>query len=272
MMEPSHVRTTDNGISALIISNSPEEFRSSVLREFYLGARRDCVAISPGISRTKSRENFEAEVLECGLTVPQDHVYETLSLTELGCFYAHLKALKIATGRDGLTLIFEDDAEFHADQLEQLLSQLEDLPSDAIVKLEGAGKRGSRFGFGPKTTDSKLMLSLRPSKGSAAYIVTKDSASKLLLAASGYAYPYDTFLCDSGKHGCFMVDAVPFPIWQSVQTDSTIRRAAKKRGLSNRLQRVWHKTQRHISRYSVQIGRAVSERYLQVQFAKFNHE
>lgn len=263
--------TTSRPIStkALIITNSPERLRSTILLEAHTNIDWFCSSICPGIPRRNTRELFEQEIVKANLPVPQDHVYETLSLSEVGCIYAHLGALTIAAQSDGPTLILEDDAEFQPENLRQILQNLEWLPEDAIVKLEGYDKEGSRMVLGPKSTNANFALSMRPSNGSAGYVVTPLSASRLLQAGIGYCHPYDMLLNDPKQHGCFLLDAIPFPIRQASETESTISRGRKKRGLINRLIRHKEKLDRRLARYSLQILRAKEAGFFRIRFAKF---
>lgn len=258
-------------VQALVITNSPNNLRSAILRQGQLDTDWCKTVICPGIPRPGSRADFEREIQKENLPIPPDYVYEALSLTELACFYAHLRALSIAAKSSSHTLILEDDAECDPQELYRHLHAIHQLPKDVIVKLEGTGKIGRRFVFGPKVEEANFMLSMRPSNGSAGYIVTPQSASRLLQVGLGYAHPYDMLLNDPGLHRCFLVDAVPFPIKQTGETDSTIQRSVKKRGFWNRIQRSRDKFARRISRYVAQIGRAVNAKYYRIRFVRFNN-
>ena len=258
-----------NPVQAIIITNCPETLRSSVLLNTHLSEKWLESSLSPGIPKASTQELLENEIYQAGLPLPPSHVYDAMSLSEVGCTYAHLRALKIAAKSDRPTLILEDDAEFDPENLRQVLSNFHHLPEDAIVKLEGDDKPGRRIVLGPYCPESKFMISIGPSRGSAGYLVTPVSAARLIGAAYNYPLQYDVFLNDSNCHGCFLMDAVPFPIRQAGSTSSTIIRGSRKRGLGHKLARQYQKLDRRIRRISTQIRWARKAKYTRVRFAKF---
>ncbi len=256
-------------VKAIIITNFPETLRSAVLLEVHQGQNWLDSTLCAGISSAKSREVFEGEIFMAGLPKPPNHVYKAMSLSEVGCTYAHLKALTLAAKGDRPSLILEDDAEFEPEKLRQVLGNLDNLPDSSVVKLEGNDKLGRRIVFGSSSSHRNFMISLRPSRGSAAYLVTPVSAARLLRAAHNYPLPYDVFLNDSNCHGCFLLDAVPFPIRQAGQTSSTIVRGIRKRSIGNRLARQFEKLKVRIGRFSAQLCWARKANFTRVRFAKF---
>ena len=258
-----------NTVQAIIITNCPEKLRSSVLHESHLNEKWLDSSLCLGIPRAATREALEGEIFLAGLPKPPSLVYDAMSLSEVGCTHAHLKALSVAANSDRPTLILEDDADFEPKNLHRILSNLDSLPEDAVIKLEGNDKPGKRLVFGPRKSNSNFMVSVRPSRGSAGYLVTPVSAARLMKAAHNYPLQYDVFLNDSNWHGCFLMDAVPFPIRQAGQTSSTIDRSIRKRGVSHRLNRHFKKLRCRIGRISAQLNWARKSNFTRVRFAKF---
>ena len=256
-------------VKAIIITNFPETLRSTVLLDFHQGQNWLDSTFCPGISSAKSRDDLEGEIFLAGLPKPPSHVYEAMSLSEVGCTYAHLKALTIAANSGRPTLILEDDAEFEPEKLRQVLGNLDRLLDGSVVKLEGDDKPGRRIVVGSGSANRNFMISLRPSRGSAAYLVTPVSAASLIEAAYNYPLPYDVLLNDSNWHGCFLMDAVPFPIRQAGQTSSTITRGVRKRGVTSRVARQSEKFRYRLRRIATQLQWARKAKFTQVRFAKF---
>jgi GR25 family glycosyltransferase involved in LPS biosynthesis len=256
-------------LQAIIITNHPETLRSSVLHEAHFNGKWLDSSLCQGIPRANTREALEGEIFLAGLLKPPTHVYDAMSLSEVGCTYAHLKALSMAASRDRPTLILEDDAEFDPENLQRILTNLDKLPEDTVIKLEGDDKPGKRIVLGPHSTELNFMVSIRPSRGSAGYLVTPVSAARLIQAAHNYPLQYDVLLNDSHWHGCFLLDAVPFPIRQAGQTSSTIDRGIRKRGIGNRLARQFEKLKGRVRRISAQLHRAHHAKFTCVRFAKF---
>jgi GR25 family glycosyltransferase involved in LPS biosynthesis len=223
----------------------------------------------PWNSQGIDERRIGSEIFLAGLPKPSSHVYDAMSLSEIGCTYAHLKVLTMAAKSNHLTLILEDDAEFEPDVLKKVLNNLGDMPKDAIVKLEGNDKPGRRIVLGPRSIESRFMVSIRPSRGSAGYLVTPASASRLLESARDYPMPYDTLLNDSGWHGCFLLDAVPYPIRQAGQMSSTITRGIKRHGVKNRIVRQRDKFLCRLRRVLTQLRWARKANFTRVHFAKF---
>ncbi len=256
-------------IRTLIITLLPETLRSSVLLDAHQTADWMDSSICLGIPKGDSRDDLEAEIDKAGLPKPPEHVFDILSRSEVGCIYAHLRALAIASKSDSPTLILEDDAWFEPATLKEIVTKLDWMPDDAILKLEGDDKPGGRIVFGPKHKNFRFALSMRPSNGSAGYIVTSISASRLLAAGYGYGHAYDMLLNDPTLHGCLLLDAVPFPIRPSIQAVSTISRGKKRPGFLNKMARHSEKLKRRVGRYRMQVLRAQRQRYFRVRFAKF---
>jgi GR25 family glycosyltransferase involved in LPS biosynthesis len=271
-MQTSVSHPTSNAVGtvkAIIITNCPETLRSTILFVTHQGQNWLDSTVCLGISSAKTREALEGEIFLAGLPKPPNHVYEAMSLSEVGCTYAHLKALLIAARSDRPTLILEDDAEFEPENLRHTLANLESLPDCSVVKLEGDDKPGKRLVLGPRSSNLNFMVSLRPSRGSAGYLVTPVSAARLIEAAYDYPLQYDVFLNDSNCHGCFLLDAVPFPIRQAGQTSSTITRGVRKRGVRSRIARQSEKFRCRLRRISAQLIWARKAKFTRVRFAKF---
>ncbi len=259
-------------LKVIIISNSFENFRSETIRKLVTGETDVDAMIIAGVGPYELEKHFVDEVESLGLVPPSARMYRHQSLSQLGCFYAHLKVLSIASKSDSATLILEDDAEFDPKQVLEIASLIPKLPADALIKLEGSVKKGKRVTMAHKSNIWPLGISFMPSSGFAAYLVTPESAGKLLDSYQGYDFHYDTYLTDIKRHGCFLVDAIPFPAFQCLNQISGIAKIRKLRNLHSSLFRVYSRTYRHLSRFLVVIILALRYKWLSVRFDRFNQK
>ena len=137
---------------------------------------------------------------------------------EEACFQSHLKAqaLFLQTGEQ-VALILEDDAEMAPDFAETIRSIVAAAPLWDAVRLESAGRRGTRRALKIADLPGGRMLvgSLRPCSGSSGYLITRWGAERFIAAAKGVFEPVDTYLSSVGKHGLRMLDCAPSPLRQS---------------------------------------------------------
>lgn len=156
-------------------------------------------------------------------------------LVQEACFASHIVALRrfLASAHD-LALILEDDAvpgARTASVLESLRSI--DVPFD-VVRLEAIRLSGSRPAFKVASLGAEtLVRSLKPSSGSAAYVVTRAAAEKLIAKACRNLLPFDDYLANPALHGCDVAYVSPLPIRQadapSVIAESYDRRQLRRR-------------------------------------------
>ena len=110
----------------------------------------------------------------------------------------------------------KDDAEPQRDVIGQLNALLNAVSLGDITKLEGGNVRGVR----PAILDhacgeASLVRSLVPSSGSAAYLVTRQGAEKLVSKAGRLAIPYDDYLSSSVLHSASVSHLSPWLFLQS---------------------------------------------------------
>lgn len=139
------------------------------------------------------------------------------TIVEEACFVSHVLAWRefLASDNDH-AVILEDDAVPMTGMVDTLSALLSCGVPLEYVKLEGKTSPGGRTaipvaGFGAAT----LVRSLRPSFGSAAYLISRQGAQKLLAHASNTPMPVDDFLANPGMHGCDVLHVAPWPIVQS---------------------------------------------------------
>ena len=139
------------------------------------------------------------------------------ALVEEACFASHVLAWRqFLDSGHGRGLILEDDAEPFPGFDEAMRGLLSKGGPIDIVKLEGIYRKGSRLAIpirdlGP----AKLVRSLRPCSGAAAYVLTRRSAARLLEGAGNLCMPVDDFIWSQGLHGCDIAHVSPWLIMQS---------------------------------------------------------
>jgi len=145
--------------------------------------------------------------------------YRTFTLVEEACFASHILALKAFLASDyPYAVILEDDA--MPAEVAGLVGALRQLASGSvafdIVKIEGSRRSGRRLAVEMKDLGrAKLVRSLRPCSGGAAYLVTRDAARRMIEKAGALALPVDDFLSNPGLHGCDIMHLSPWLIVQS---------------------------------------------------------
>lgn len=143
--------------------------------------------------------------------------YRMFALVEEACFSSHLLAWRqfLDSGYER-GLILEDDAEPFPGFEPALTALLADAETIDIVKLEGIYRSGGRLAvpirdIGP----ARLVRSFRPCSGAAAYILTRESAARLVERAGKLLMPVDDFIWSQGMHGCDIAHVSPWLIMQS---------------------------------------------------------
>ncbi len=151
---------------------------------------------------------------------------------EEACFQSHLKALRLfLESPHDVALVLEDDAEFAPDFPQALEAILGYRRLWDIVKLEGTRMKGARPAL--KVAEAgpyRLVASLNPSSGAAAYLATRAAAERLLAQAGGIFEPFDNYLSAHWRHGLKVLDCAPFPARQGLPVSTR----KEKRGPSPR--------------------------------------
>ena len=134
------------------------------------------------------------------------------ALVEEACFASHLLAWRqfLDSGHER-GLILEDDAEpFRVSRRRCARMLSEGQPID-IVKFEGIYRKGGRLAIPVRDLGpAKLVRSLRPCSGAAAYVLTRDSAQRLIERAGKLRMPVDDFIWSQGLHGCDIAHMSPW--------------------------------------------------------------
>lgn len=153
-------------------------------------------------------------------------------LGEEACFQSHLKALRLfLDSPHEVGLIFEDDAELAPDFAAALEAILGYRRLWDIVKLEGTRMKGARPALRvAEAGPYRLVASLNPASGAAAYLVSRVAAERLVAQADGVFEPFDNYLSAHWRHGLKVLDCAPFPARQGLPVSTR----KEKRGPSPR--------------------------------------
>ncbi|HSI40493.1 MAG TPA: glycosyltransferase family 25 protein [Xanthobacteraceae bacterium] len=141
-------------------------------------------------------------------------------LAEEACVAGHMLVWRqfLASGFQH-ALVLEDDALPRPAFREVVRALLAVGMATDIVKLEGSSRRGTRKVLRTATVGGcELVRSLRPSFGSAGYMITRKAAEQLLariVHRGGRLMPIDDFLWSPMWHGLRLADVSPGVIGQS---------------------------------------------------------
>lgn len=160
------------------------------------------------------------------------HRNRMFMLTEEACLAGHVLTWRkfLASGFE-YALVLEDDAEPQAGFAEAISELLRSDPGVDLVKLEGVFRPGGRKVVAMRRLGGHaLVRSLRPASGSAAYLVTRRGAERLLAGVDHICVPADDFLWSGAYHGCDVAHLAPWVIMQSgsasvIATDKVSKRA-----------------------------------------------
>lgn len=164
---------------------------------------------------------------------------------EEACLQSHLVALRrfLASGA-AFALIFEDDAELAPDFRAAVEAALARADLWDAVKLEGNRKKGRRaaLDIAPLTGPYRLVASMRPAAGTAAYLFSRVGAEQVLAAAETAFEPYDNLLANLWRHRIRLLDCAPFPARQGLSASSRSDRRSRLRRTPGEVLTRW---QRH---------------------------
>lgn len=139
---------------------------------------------------------------------------------EIGCYLSHLKVLEIiASSEDDIAVILEDDIRF-TDKLLPFLNQISAVSGWDVIKM--VNHRTSLFLPHYKLSDEVMLGRCMhgPLGSSAAYVVTRDGARKLLKALRPMALPYDVAL-ERGWAGNYKLFLTKAPLVTLAETFSS---------------------------------------------------
>ncbi|MDO1584023.1 glycosyltransferase family 25 protein [Rhizobium oryzicola] len=146
------------------------------------------------------------------------HRNRLFMLTEEACLASHVLVWRQFLQSDfEHALVLEDDAVSQAGFVDCVTALLTEGLSADIVKLEGIARSGARKALAIRRLNAGHLLvrSLRPSSGSAAYLVSRKGAETLLCAAKDIRVPADDFLWTPAFHGLDIAHVSPWVIMQS---------------------------------------------------------
>lgn len=148
------------------------------------------------------------------------HRNRLFMLTEEACLCGHVMAWRQFLASDFRhAIVLEDDAVPLAGFV-PVVSRLLSEGFDAdVVKLEGIYRPGGRKVIDlVRLGDHRLVRSLRPVSGAAAYLITRAAAERLLERIGKALIPTDDFLWAPSWHGLKVADVAPFVAMQSGAT------------------------------------------------------
>jgi GR25 family glycosyltransferase involved in LPS biosynthesis len=219
-------RETSLGIFAINLDRSPDRWRDV---EHHFGGLAFRLYRIAAVDAASKDPQAVLGVRGQTLMTPPNTVgwnpyrYRLFTLVEEACFASHTLAWRkfLETGHER-GLILEDDAVPLPGFAAALATLLSDCPPIELIKLEGVFKPGGRPVIPLQSLGSAtLVRSFRPCAGSAAYLLTRSAAQRLLASAGTLCLPFDDFLCNCGLHGCDTAQVAPWLIMQSA-SESTM--------------------------------------------------
>ncbi|HTQ11285.1 MAG TPA: glycosyltransferase family 25 protein [Fimbriimonadaceae bacterium] len=175
------------------------------------------------------------------------------TVSEEACFQSHVLAIEtfLSSGAQ-FGLILEDDAVFSDDLFSDggvICGCLGVAPKWDVVKLEGTKRGGRRLGVVYRRfPHGALFGSFRPSMGTAAYLLSRTGAEKLLSAAADDIEPFDQVLTDTRRHRLRQLDYAPFPVHQDWKMPSDIDHLPNSTSARARLMRKYSRFSRYADR------------------------
>ncbi|WP_088343772.1 MULTISPECIES: glycosyltransferase family 25 protein [Rhodomicrobium] len=137
--------------------------------------------------------------------------FREMSLNELACSLSHKRAMErfLLSGADN-GLILEDDAVIEKDDFARISSAVQALPNFDILKIGGYGRCGPIGKAAARAGDVTIVAVISPSTCSAAYIVSKSGARKLVATVLPVGDPFDLFLRNVYVHKCSVFETSPW--------------------------------------------------------------
>jgi len=235
-------RQPDLAIYAINLDRSADRFEG--LARSFGGQGRPLIRVSALDAREDPASvlGYRGKTLRDSRWVGWDYFRQRpYSITEEACFCGHLLALERFLGDGGAyALILEDDAVPVSDWADLLDEILTSGLSFDILKLEGVKHRGARL-VAPllKTGSHYVVRSWRPAAGSAAYLVTRKAAQKMLEKGRPITTVFDYFLISPGVHGLNVLYAAPWIVRQAGGPSLQVERSnddPKRSGAMNGIQ------------------------------------
>jgi glycosyl transferase family 25 len=161
---------------------------------------------------------------------------------EIGCFLAHRDAWRrVIEGSTEITLVLEDDAVLLGDDLASIRAVASASGTKDVVTLLFTGSR-LRFRRWLHIGNTSVVRPTGVAYNTAAYLVGKKSAVKLLAESETFFCPVDEFLNLEYMHGVTLVHTFPFLAGHPDETPSLIGERTKPK-LTNfrRMRRNFHR-------------------------------
>jgi GR25 family glycosyltransferase involved in LPS biosynthesis len=158
------------------------------------------------------------------ITIPPDGIgysrlrFRVYLLVQEATINSHLIALRRFLSSDhAFALILEDDAKPVRNAAEEIAMILSSGAEFDILKLEGIRHNCRRLAIIEQRigASAALVRPLRPSSGSAAYMVSREGARRMLANIGGLFVTTDDYLNNPGLNGCRILHLSPWLIRQS---------------------------------------------------------
>ncbi len=164
---------------------------------------------------------------------------------QIGCFMSHCEVWKKCVASQKLTLVLEDDFQFHQPLAEVLPIVFENLDHFDVLKLQGH-KEGWKFKVLKDYGKNQLGKHYHDTFGVAAYFVKPESAKILLEKSDRFHAHIDDFFGHDWIHDLKILCVLPYPV-KPCGAQTTIGRLDVKKGKLNRVERLFFKL-RHLPR------------------------
>lgn len=144
------------------------------------------------------------------------------NLSELGCYFSHIKALKVfLESDDDHALILEDDVSFLASIVPLLDAAVRHQGMWDILRLSGL-HRGTPVKIADLGQGFRLCCNLSRQTGSGAYVVNRKAAARMLKHLVPMKLPYDHAFDREWTFGAKAMCIIPFPVNQKNNFKSQI--------------------------------------------------
>ena len=142
-----------------------------------------------------------------------------MSCGEVGCFLSHRQAWRTCVARAASVLIVEDDFELVTELDHALRLTRRYLSSCDVLRLQGLRPEAGRVL--ERSGNERLVWELIDPRGSAGYVVSPQTAARLLQLTNRFWVAIDDFLGRDWEHGLKVFSVWPYPI-SVTQFSSTI--------------------------------------------------
>jgi len=166
--------------------------------------------------------------------------YKQLSCGEVGCYLSHRLCWQAIVDRDlDFAVILEDDFLYQGGDFAEIIRLVEGLPSPwYYLKLAGRDNASDRIDCTPMGAFSLCRFRRVPTR-TAAQIVSREGARRLLAASAPFSRPVDVDLQYWWEKDIIVHGILPFPFASNSQAESEIQKlACRKTARKSRLRRI----------------------------------